>query len=464
MCGIVGVIGYKESKKLMELGLRSVQHRGQASWGVAFNENGKVVAATDMGLVGSLPEIPSGQAAIGHVRYATSGKSEKKNAQPFVLDNKLAIVHNGDLIDIEPTKQELKKEGVKFETTSDTEVIIHLIAKSQEHDIVQALIKVLQPQRLRGAFSLLFLWQGNLIAARDPWGFRPLVLGRSDNGYAFASETCAFDHMGIEYVRDVEPGEIIVISPDLEIRQFRLQKVNRLAHCIFELVYFARPDSIVFGYHVGSVRYKFGKTLGKELRETDDFSKIDVLIPILDSGRTATLGLAQIILQERVKNLIREKSLQIPEDLFPMDYGVNRNQYSIRTFIRAGQQKREDEVKVKHNVDRVIVRGKRVYFCDDTIVRATTVERHARNFRDRGATEVHARIAAPPITHPCFYGIEMKERKTLAAATHTIEEIALTAGLNSLVYLSQKGFKSCIENPQDFCFACFDGHYPVLPR
>jgi len=465
MCGILACIGIENTGIRMENGLKTLQHRGQASFGYAFKKDGKIISVIEEGLVRNRPNIEDDRAVIAHVRYATTGGEGKKNAQPLVIKGCLAIAHNGDLIDTEPVRKKLLPEIGSFQTDSDSEIILHLIDQHPEQDKINALVEVLNSDDVKGAYSIVGKWNGYIFAARDPRGFRPLVLGRTKKGFVFASETAAFEVMDVEYIRQVEPGEIIAITPDLKIRQYQLKKkADRLSHCIFELVYFARPDSIVFGYHVGSVRYNLGKTLGKELIGVDDFSKYERLVPILDSGRTATLGLGQTVLREIVKQLILSgvKIDDIPEDLFPMYYAINRNQYSFRTFIEGLQKVREAGLSVKHNVDRVMVANKRVYYCDDTIVRGNTAKKHTQNFRDRGAREVHARIASPPIKFPCFYGIEMKERGKLIAANNSVEEIALETGMNSLIYLSLEGFKSCVKK-ENFCFACFDGHYPELP-
>jgi len=442
-CGIFGIFGHPEAANLTYLGLYSLQHRGQESAGIVSVEGQMLHSHRGMGLVSEvftqevLGKLP-GMSAIGHVRYSTAGASHIKNAQPFVVEyykGGLAIAHNGNLTNARRIRDDLEAQGSIFQSTMDTEVIIHLIAHSREPTLRDRVVTALQ--QVKGAYSLLLLGEGQLIAIRDPNGFRPLALGRLEDAYVIASETCAFDLIGAEYHRDVEPGEVLVIDEKgpRSIRPFE-KTTNSL--CVFELIYFARPDSIIFDRGVYAVRLALGRQLAREHP-----IKADVVVPIPDSGFPATIGYAR-------------------ESGIPLEMGLIRNHYIGRTFIEPEQSIRHFGVKIKLNALKDAIRGKRVILVDDSIVRATTGRKIVRMIRNAGAEAIHARISSPPITHPCFYGIDTPMKKDLIAATHTVDEVSAYLTTDSLGYLSLEGLRECVgDNEHSFCYACFTGDYPV---
>lgn len=442
-CGVFGVFGHPEAANLVYLGLYALQHRGQESAGIVSSAGETLHSHRGMGLVSEvftremIRKLP-GTGAIGHVRYSTTGSSHIKNAQPFLVEysrGSLAVAHNGNLTNTRRLRDELEAYGSIFQSTMDTEVIVHLIAQSQEPSLSDRLVSALH--QVKGAYSLVFLGEEKLIAVRDPNGFRPLALGRLEDAYVVSSETCAFDLIDAQYVRDVEPGEILVID-ERGLRSIKPFEKTTRSLCVFEFIYFARPDSIISGRSVYSVRLALGRQLAREHP-----ADADVVVPIPDSGFPATIGYAQ-------------------EAGIPLEMGLIRNHYIGRTFIEPEQSIRHFGVKIKLNAVRDVLRDKRVIMVDDSIVRATTGRKIAKMIRDGGAKEIHARISSPPITHACFYGIDTPLKKELIASTHTVDEVSTYVTASSLGYLSLEGLKECVgDDNSDFCYACFTGEYPV---
>jgi amidophosphoribosyltransferase len=445
MCGIFGVFGHPEAANLTYLGLYALQHRGQESAGIASSDGEIITFHKEMGLVADifsediLARLP-GHMAVGHVRYSTTGSSELKNAQPFVVDferGSIAVAHNGNLVNTNLLKRELEVGGSIFQSTMDTEVIVHLIARSRETQLEKRIVDALS--RVRGAYSLLFLSQGKVIAVRDPHGIRPLVLGKiRGGGHVIASESCALDLIEGELVRDVAPGEMIVID-SRGIRSSRPFLPAPSHFCVFEHIYFARPDSILGGISVYEVR----KRLGQELARLHP-AEADIVIPVPDSGVPAAIGFSE-------------------EAGIPFEMGLIRNHYVGRTFIEPQQSIRHFGVKIKLNAVRGVVAGKRVVVVDDSIVRGTTGRKIIKMIRDAGAREVHVRISSPPTAFPCYYGIDTPHRRDLIAATHTIEEINTYLTSDSLGYLTLDSLHACVPNAGGggYCDSCFSGAYPV---
>lgn len=441
-CGIFGVYGHAEAANLTYLGLYALQHRGQESAGIVSSDGGILHVHRDMGLVADIFSEEmlkklKGKMSIGHVRYSTSGISEKINAQPLVFRYSrggIAIAHNGNLVNAAEVREALEIQGKIFQSTSDTEVIIHLMAMSQKPALTDRIIEALK--QIRGAYSLLFLSENEVIAARDPYGFRPLVLGCIDGAQVISSETCALDLIGAEYLREIEPGELIVINED-SFHSFHIFPDNRRS-CVFELIYFARPDSIVFGREVYAVRKALGKQLAREYPVD-----ADIVIPVPDSGMPAAIGYAE-------------------ESGIPFEMGIIRNHYVGRTFIEPEQSIRDFGVKVKLSSLKRFIEGKRVIIVDDSIVRSTSGKKIITMLRNAGAKEIHFRISSPPITHPCFYGIDTPTRKELIAANYPVDEICRLITADSLGYLTLGGLKSSVEDLYgEFCYACFTGEYPI---
>ncbi|MCE7960275.1 MAG: amidophosphoribosyltransferase, partial [Acidobacteria bacterium ACB2] len=419
-CGVFGIYGHPDAANLAYLGLYALQHRGQESAGIATWNGSRIRSEKGMGYVADLFDetrlagLP-GASAIGHVRYSTAGGSLLENAQPIVYNtNKgpLAIAHNGNLVNADDLRRELEEEGSIFTTSSDTEVFLHLMARSRQEGVVGALRDVLL--RVRGAYSIVLLAEEKVIAARDPQGFRPLTLGRLGNAHLVASETCAFDLLDAEPVRDVEPGEVVVLDAG-GVASASFAMGRRTAFCVFEHVYFARPDSTVFGRSVADVRRAFGRRLAEEHP-----AGADVVVPVPDSGVFAALGYAEA-------------------SGVPFGMGLVRNHYVGRTFIEPKQSIRHFGVKVKLNAVRSVVGGKRVVLVDDSIVRGTTSKKIVRLLKAAGATEVHMRISSPPTTNPCHYGIDTPRRRELIAASHDVSEIRRFIEADSLGYLSLEG-------------------------
>jgi amidophosphoribosyltransferase len=447
MCGIFGIFNHSEASNIAYLGLHSLQHRGQESAGMVSTDGYNVYSHKEMGLVSDIFDEPtleklSGNAAIGHVRYSTAGSSDLKNAQPFVVEyakGSLAVAHNGNLTNAKIIRDELQNYGSIFQSNMDTEVIVHLIALSHENSTLERLISALR--RVEGSYSLLLLTDKEMIAVRDPYGFRPLVLGKLKDSFVVASETCAFDLVEANYVREIEPGEILHISKD-GARSFKPFKKAAHRFCIFEYIYFARPDSDVFGRTVYGVRKAFGRELAQE-----NPIDADLVIPIPDSGISAAIGYSQAA------------------DI-PFEMGLIRNHYVGRTFIEPKESIRHFGVKLKLNADHETVRGKKIVVVDDSIVRATTGRKIIKMLRQQGAKEIHFRVTSPPTRFPCFYGIDTPSRSELIASSHDVEEINTYMTSDTLTYLSIDGMKRAIGNSADsfsynFCDACFSGHYPL---
>ncbi len=447
MCGIFGIFNHSEASNIAYLGLHSLQHRGQESAGMVSTDGYSVYSHREMGLVSDIFDEPTleklrGNAAIGHVRYSTAGSSDIKNAQPFLVEyakGPLAIAHNGNLTNAKIIRDELQNYGSIFQSNMDTEVIVHLIALSHENSTLERLISALR--RVEGSYSLLLLTDKEMIAVRDPYGFRPLVLGKLKDSFVVASETCAFDLVEASYLREIEPGEILHITKD-GARSFKPLKKAAPRFCIFEYIYFARPDSDVFGRTVYGVRKAFGRELAKE-----SAIDADLVIPIPDSGISAAIGYAQAT-------------------GIPFEMGLIRNHYVGRTFIEPKESIRHFGVKLKLNADHETVRGKKIVVVDDSIVRATTGRKIIKMLRQQGAKEIHFRVTSPPTQFPCFYGIDTPSRSELIASSHEVEEINTYMTSDTLEYLSIDGMKRAIGNGADsfsynFCDACFSGHYPL---
>jgi len=443
MCGIFGVMGHPEAANLTYLGLYALQHRGQESAGIASADGEVITFHKDMGLVADifsesvLSRLP-GHMAIGHVRYSTTGSSELKNAQPFVVDfesGSIAVAHNGNLVNAHLLKQELEVGGSIFQSTMDTEVIVHLIARSKRNRIEDRIVDALS--QVRGAYSILFLTRDKLIAVRDPHGIRPMVLGKVKGGHAVCSESCALDLIEGQLSRDVEPGEMIVID-DRGLRSSRPFFPAPAHFCIFEYIYFARPDSVIDGLTVYEVR----KRLGHELARAHP-AEADIVIPVPDSGVPAAIGYSE-------------------ESGIPFEMGLIRNHYVGRTFIEPQQSIRHFGVKIKLNAVRGVVKGKRVVVVDDSIVRGTTGRKIIKMIRDAGAREVHVRISSPPTAFPCYYGIDTPLRRDLIAATHSLEEINRYLTSDSIGYLTIDGLRACVPKSEaGYCDSCFSGNYPI---
>ncbi|MEE8185756.1 MAG: amidophosphoribosyltransferase [Thermodesulfobacteriota bacterium] len=442
-CGVFGVFDHPEAANITYLGLHALQHRGQESCGIVSSDGQYLHSYKKMGLVadafseGVLRRL-LGSSAIGHVRYSTTGGSQLKNAQPFVVEysmGEMAIAHNGNLVNAGPLRDELEAYGSIFQSSMDTEIIAHLIATNRESSFIDRLIYALQ--RVRGAYSMLLLTETAMIAVRDPNGFRPLALGRLKDTYVVASETCAFDLIEAEYVRDIEPGEMLIISKEGS-RSFKPFKAAPYTPCIFEFIYFARPDSYVFGMSVYSVRKNLGRELAKE-QPVD----ADIVIPVPDSGVPAAIGYAE-------------------ESEMPFETGLIRSHYIGRTFIEPRDAIRHFGVKIKLNAVRDVLDGKRVVVVDDSLVRGTTSKKIIKMIRNAGAKEVHMRISSPPTVCPCFYGIDTPTKQELVASTHSIDEIKKHITSDSLRYLSIDGlYRAASDAGASFCDACFTSRYPL---
>jgi amidophosphoribosyltransferase len=446
-CGVFGIYGHPEAANLTYLGLRALQHRGQESAGIATADGERMRIARAMGHVedafneAALEALP-GHLAIGHTRYSTAGDSKLLNAQPILIDcshGQIAIGHNGNLVNARELRDQLVQDGSIFQTSSDTEVVLHLYARSRARSVEEALIESIG--QVRGAYSLVLLTKNRLIAARDPHGFRPLVLGKLGDSYIVCSETCALDLIDAQYVRDIEPGELLVIS-DGGLRSLKPFPAMPLAHCVFEHVYFARPDSYVFGRSVNEVRTNLGRILAREAPV-----EADVVVPIPDSGVCAAIGFAEVA-------------------KLPLQMGLIRNHYVGRTFIQPQQAIRHFSVKVKLNPVRSILEGKRVVLLDDSIVRGTTSRKIVKMVKAAGAREVHLRISCPPTISPCYYGVDTPSRAELIAATHSVEEVRKHVSADSLAYLSLAGLREAVGLDQgSYCTSCYTGVYPVaFPR
>jgi amidophosphoribosyltransferase len=456
-CGLFGVYNVPDAAHKTFLGLFALQHRGQESAGIVTSDGRNISVKRGMGLVTDvfhpqdLRELP-GHIAISHVRYSTTGSSKPANVQPLVIEysrGTIAIAHNGNLVNARTLHDEYEAYGSLFQTTTDSEIVVHLMARPENAGRPDGLARCLR--QLKGAFSFLFMTRESLIGARDPQGFRPLVLGRLirpgqlgtiGEGYVFASETCALDMVGAEFVREVEPGEIVTIDPHgLRSERFVPEAEVRRAHCMFEHVYFARPDSVVFGDSVHLVRIKLGERLAEEHP-----ADADAVIAVPDSGRSAAIGFAR-------------------RSGIPYDMGLIRSHYVGRSFIKPHQLEREQVVDLKFNVLRCVVNGRRIVVVEDSLIRGTTFRKMAKLLWAAGAKEIHLRITCPPTRWPCYYGIDFPDREQLVAARFpTIEAIRQHIGVTSLGYLSEEGLLSCVSRPRtDYCTACWTGRLVAPP-
>ena len=445
-CGVFGIWGPKEAAQVCYQGLFAQQHRGQESAGIVVSDGSNLTGHAGMGLVSQvftprmLREELAGHSAIGHVRYSTTGSSKLCNAQPLLreyLMGPVAVAHNGNLINAQVLRREYEEQGHIFQSTTDTEIIVHLLAKPAHLDKPDPLPYVLK--HLQGAFSLVFLFPNRLEACRDPWGIRPLVLGKTAQGHwCVASESCAFDAIDATYIREVEPGEIVRIDDSgMTSRRFDIPAPER-AHCIFEHVYFANPASKIFGQTVHIVRQNLGRCLAREAPVD-----ADSIMPMPDSGRSAALGFAK-------------------ESGIPFEEGIVPNRFVGRTFILPNQLQRDRAVAAKLNIIPDIVRDKRIVIVEDSIVRGTTTRSKMRAIRRAGAKEIHMRVSCPPIRHPCFYGIDFPTSQELIAHERTIDQIARYLEVDSLAYLSLEGMLSCLNlGKEHYCTACWSGQYKV---
>ena len=445
-CGIYGVYSPTEDvSEMTYLGLFALQHRGQESAGIALTDGAWIDVKKGMGLVtevfrSELPHLDHAKIAIGHVRYATTGFSLAANAQPLRVNyagGALALAHNGDLTNAALLRRGLESKGTVFQTTIDSEVFVHLIARSQKMTIEERILETVQ--EVRGAFCLTIMTENKLIGVRDPQGFRPLCIGRTtEGGWVLSSETCALEVNGAVFVRDVLPGEMVVIEGG-SLKSYRFSNGQDVASCIFEYIYFARPDSIIDGQSVHAARFEMGRVLARE-----SGFRGDVVISVPDSGTTAATGFAY-------------------EAGIPFAEGLIKNRYIGRTFIQPTQKQRDTAVKLKLSPVRSVVEGKSVIMVDDSIVRGTTSGKIVRLLRNAGAREIHVCISSPPITDPCYYGIDTSVRKELISATKSLEEIRDFIGADSLHFISIEGLRTCVPalDPDHMCYACFNNQYPV---
>ncbi|THB65478.1 MAG: amidophosphoribosyltransferase [Desulfovibrio sp.] len=446
-CGLFGIYNHSEAARMAYFGLYAQQHRGQESAGIVTWDGSKIREQKGMGLVPDvfnerhLGKELKGNVAVGHIRYSTTGASLIRNAQPFLVrfgGMHMALAHNGNLINTLELRQELEAQGSIFQTTNDSELFMHLIARymnggNLEEAVAKACAKV------KGAYSMLLLANNKLIAIKDPHGFRPLSLGRVGDSYVLASETCAFDLLEAEYMRSIEPGEMLVIE-DKCVESHSIGEPRPKRQCIFELIYFARPDSRVFGETVYDCRKCMGKVLAREAEVSGDF-----VMPFPDSGVFAAVGFAH-------------------ESGLPFEAAMIRNHYVGRTFIQPSQDMRDFSTRVKINPVKSMIRDKKLLIVDDSIVRGTTIRSRVKKLRELGAREIHMRVSCPPIRFPCFYGIDFSSKGELIAAYNDVDEIARFIGLDSLHYLTIEGLRNSVSNPDDFCMACFTGEYPMKPE
>ena len=445
-CGLFGICGHPDAAPLTYFGLYALQHRGQESAGIAVVRDQSIIEHKGMGLVSDvfdmrLLEQLEGRCAIGHVRYSTTGSSVIANAQPFMVRHRkksYAVAHNGNFVNAHVLKNELEQAGSIFQTTMDSEVFLHLFVKNLTHGFEQALVETVA--KLEGAFSFVVLTsRGEVIGMKDPYGFRPLCLGRLNGNYALASETCAFDLVEAEFVRELNPGEIVIISPE-GIKSIQTPAADHRAFCIFEFIYFARPDSNIYGQNVYLTRKAHGRRLAQEAPAEADF-----VMPFPDSGTYAAIGYSE-------------------ESGIPFEMGMIRNHYVGRTFIQPAQSMRDFGVRIKLNPVKKLLKGKDIIIIEDSIIRGTTIKTRVKALRELGVNRVHMRVAGPPHRFPCHYGIDFSTRGELIAASKSVDELKEFLGLDSLYYLSINGLlhSTGIENPEKhFCKACFDGCYPV---
>jgi amidophosphoribosyltransferase len=445
MCGIFGIYGVEDAANYTYFGLYALQHRGQESAGIVVYDGKKVKEWKGLGLVSEVfnEEILknlSGYISIGHVRYSTTGSTILQNVQPFCVNfakKTLAVAHNGNLVNAYQIRCELEEDGHIFQTTMDSEVILHLIVKNLKKGLVNAIAETMK--RIKGAYSILLLYEDTLVAFRDPWGFRPLSFGMFNGGYVIASETCAFDLIGVQYLRDIEPGEILIIDKEgpRSYKAFKKEKFN-LSHCIFEFIYFARPDSYIFNKNVYLVRKNLGKNLYKECPLQADF-----VMPFPDSGNYAAIGYSQA-------------------SGLPIEVAMIRNHYVGRTFIQPSEKIRNVSVKMKLNPVKDILKGKEVIIIDDSLVRGTTSRNRLKSIKEAGAKKIHFLLSCPPLRFPCFFGIDFPSSAELIAHKHSVEEIRKFLDIDTLYYLSIEGLLSAVEELRDkVCLACFTGEYPI---
>lgn len=442
-CGVFAISGHHEAAKLVQLGLHALQHRGQESAGIAVSDGHNVVAHRGMGHVadvltpGVISSLP-GRMAIGHTRYSTAGDTILKNAQPILVScqkGEVAIAHNGNLVNAGTLRKELESRGDIFQTTSDTEVILHYLARSKNSGLPESVADALD--HVVGAYSLVMLFRNCVMVIRDPQGFRPLCLGRLGEAWVAASETCAFDLINATYVRDVEPGEMVILEGS-NMTALRFAPPQRHSQCIFEHVYFSRPDSVVFGRSVQTSREMLGRQLAREHP-----ADADLVVPVPDSGVAAAMGYAA-------------------ESGLPLRFGLIRNHYVGRTFIEPSQAIRDFGVKLKLNPVRSLLKDQRVVLVDDSIIRGTTSRKIVRIVREAGASEVHMRISCPPTISPCYYGVDTPTTKELIASAHKVDEIRQYIGADSLGYLSLKGLLQAVDDKSGlYCLACYTANYPT---
>ncbi|MFW0883639.1 amidophosphoribosyltransferase [Candidatus Acidulodesulfobacterium sp. H_13] len=440
-CGVFGVYNNEEAPNITYLGLYALQHRGQESCGIASSDTNNIYFHKSLGIVNDVFKENTisqlkGRNAIGHVRYSTEGETLVKNAQPLVADyyyGSISVVHNGNITNSRMLKEELEENGSIFSSTSDTEVVIHLIASSTENLLIGRVIDSLR--KLSGAYSFLFLSEKEMIAARDPFGFRPLVMGKLNNSIVFASETCALDLINAEYIRDVKPGEVILVSDD-GIKSFYPFRIEKNSSCLFELIYFSRPDSLFNGKSIYKLRIQMGKELAKE-----SAVNADIVIPVPDSGVPAALGFSK-------------------ESGIDFEIGFTRNHYIGRTFIEPKRSIRHFGVKIKLNPVLDVIKGKRVIVVDDSVVRGTTSKKIVDMLKIAGAKETHLRLSSPMVIAPCFYGIDTPVKDELIASKYSEEEINAVLGANTTKFLSLEGLRRAVGGKANFCEACFSNIYP----
>jgi amidophosphoribosyltransferase len=444
-CGIFGVYSNDEdcnAAALTYLGLYALQHRGQESAGIVVSDGTHVSVHKNMGLVSNvfnrdILDGLRGRIGIGHVRYSTTGSSLLANAQPLLArcsKGMLAVAHNGNLVNTEDLRKELENGGSVFQTSTDTEVIMNLVARHSRENLADAILKA--AQSLKGSYSLVIMSKDALIGLRDPYGVRPMCLGKLADAYILASESCAFSSIGARFIRDIQPGELVMIDRD-GLRSYHLPPAPSQAICIFEYIYFARPDSNIDGLNVHMARKAMGRELAKLFQH-----EADVVIPVPDTGLSTAIGFAEA-------------------SGIPYDIGLIKNTYVGRTFIQPNQALRDMGVRIKLNPVESVLQGKRVVIIDDTIVRGTTSGKIIHLLREAGAKEVHMCVSAPPITHPCYYGIDTSVRKELIASSHSVEEIRRFIGADSLNYLSLEALYRAVEPKEGLCVACFNGNYPI---
>jgi amidophosphoribosyltransferase len=468
-CGIFGIFGSNDASVNTYYGLHSLQHRGQEASGIvtrSFNEKGKAIFNLHKaeGLVSEVFSDPKifkdiliGSSAIGHNRYSTTGSESKSNIQPFVVNYRLgnlAVGHNGNLTNAKQLREELVNEGAIFQTTSDTEVILHLIARSKLEDQIDQIKEALN--KLEGAYCLTILTDDKLIAARDPYGFRPLAIAQLNGSFVVASETCAFDIIAAKFIREVEPGEIVIIDNDVhspeQIKSIRInENITPQKHCIFEYIYFSRPDSFIFGHNVDKMRRRLGKTLARKYPVRDKDGEKVIVISVPDSSNTTALGYQTELEKEGISS--------------KLEIGLIRSHYIGRTFIQPGQEKRKIGVRIKFNIVKGVLEGRTIVIVDDSIVRGTTSKQLVNLIKEANPKEIHLRISSSPIMHPCYYGMDFPSREELVAnqMNGDIKEIGKYLGVDSLEYLTIDEMLEAVSeaNSENFCTACFSGNYPT---